>query len=86
MWCDMKWLKGQSPRSRQAATSSFMGCLAAPLALKGTSISLVWRFLTSSTAQNRPRPRTSPTDGWRSIRERTGGSAHLFAELPNVFQ
>ena len=36
-----------------------------PTALYGTSGSRVARSRTSSIAQNTPRPRTSPTDGWR---------------------
>ncbi len=50
-----------------------MGFASAPVALNGTSGSRVLRFFTSSSAQNTPSPRTSPTDGCLSASFRSSG-------------
>ena len=72
-WMRLKWENGQTPFALQAATTSFIGAAASPAALNGTSGSRVSRSRTSSMAQNTPRPRTSPTDGWRSCSSRSAG-------------
>ena len=59
----LKCVNGHKPFALQAAASSTIGFVSAPAALYGTSGSRVARSLTSSIAQNTPRPRTSPTLG-----------------------
>ena len=59
----LKCTNGQRPACLHAAATAAIGAASAPLALNGTSGSRVAASRTSSIAQNRPSPRTSPTDG-----------------------
>src|SRR5690349_19742336 len=72
-WVRFMWMNGHSPADLQALPNSAIGAAAAPLALNGTSGSLVDRSRTSSSAQNTPSPRTSPTEGCWSASSRRAG-------------
>jgi hypothetical protein len=67
------WMNGHRPAVLHAWPNSAIGAAAGPLALKGTSGSRVDRSRTSSSAQNTPSPRTSPTEGWLSASSRSAG-------------